>query len=61
MIRALTRFVLVLAVALLTVTGSAGAVPVQVSGGSTETSERLVFDWPRSVDYSAERFHLDLC
>ena len=56
MIRALTRFVLVLAVALLTVTGSAGAVPVQVSGGSTETSERLVFDWPRSVDYSAERF-----
>ena len=53
---ALSRIVLLLAVLVLAAAGPAGAVPVQVSAGSTESSERLVFDWPRSVDYSAERF-----
>lgn len=55
-LRSLARLALILAVALVTVSGAARAVPVQVSGGSTQSSERLVFDWPRSVDYSAERF-----
>ncbi|WPZ34153.1 tetratricopeptide repeat protein [Thalassobaculum sp. OXR-137] len=56
MTRAVLRTVSLLAVLLLWLAGPALAVPVQVSGGSTPTSERLVFDWPRSVDYSAERF-----
>ncbi len=34
----------------------AHAVPVSVSGSETEQSERLVFDWPVAVEYSAERF-----
>lgn len=50
------RAVLLLALFLAMASGPARAVPVQVSGGSTTTSERLVFDWPRSVEYSAERF-----
>ena len=32
------------------------AVPVDVSSAETSASERLIFDWPVSVDYSAERF-----
>lgn len=48
---------LLLALVLAVVAGpTAWAVPVQVTGGSTATSERLVFDWPRAVEYSAERF-----
>ncbi|MDF1793177.1 MAG: hypothetical protein P1U88_14770 [Thalassobaculaceae bacterium] len=52
----MNRAILLAAIALMALCGTAWAVPVQVSGGSTPTSERLVFDWPRSVDYSAERF-----
>lgn len=49
--------VLVLAMSLLlALPGGARAVPVQVTGGETTSSERLVFDWPRAVEYSAERF-----
>jgi tetratricopeptide (TPR) repeat protein len=50
MIRAALFLFLLLAPAVAT------AVPVQVTGAGTAESERLVFDSPRAVDYSAERF-----
>lgn len=50
------RGILFLVLLLAVLCGPAAAVPVQVSGGSTSTSERLVFDWPGPVEYSAERF-----